>query len=148
MVTASRGQLCLVGGKKRKSPLRTSLWHAGDMTASPCVNQLLLRYIHVSMATLQRRLCLAVRKRRREEQRAEPAGAGRDARLRGRASWSSATSEGRLRGCHDEIQPPFKARTAAELISSSYAAVDGPVRRRHFGGRLPPFISVSFSSLC
>lgn len=77
--------------------------------------------------TLQRCLCLAVRKRRLEEQRAEPRGAGRDAWLRGCVSRSSAASDGRLRGCHDEIQPPFKARITPELISSSYAAVDSPL---------------------
>lgn len=100
------------------------------MTASPCVNQLPPRCGHVSMATRQRCGAGSVplsEKRRLEGQRAEPGGAGGDARLRGRASWSSAASDGRLGGCHGETQPPFKARIAPELRSSSYAAAGGPL---------------------
>lgn len=124
----SRGQLRLIG-KKKKPTLRTSLWHSGDETASPCLNQL-QSALHSRQHGHNRSARCRVGSGRlsenegRGEQRAEPR---RDARLRGRAGWSSAASGGRLRGCHDEIQPPFKARITPELISSSYAAADGPL---------------------
>lgn len=126
----SRGQLRLIG--KKKSTLRTSLWHAGDVTASPRPKSAPNRVTFTSAwpqpeRSLRRRGWSAVRKGGSEEQRGEPRRAGGDARLSGRAGWSSAASGGRLRGCHDEVQPPFKARITAELISSSYAAADSPL---------------------
>lgn len=126
----SRGQLRLIGGKK--STLRASLWHAGDVTASRRPESAPNRVAFTSAwprpeRSLWRRGWSAVRKGGSGEQRGDPGRAGGDARLSGRAGWSWAASGGRLRGCHDEIQPPFKARITPELISSSYAAADSPL---------------------